>query len=445
MTDLLQDMRFGFRTFKRRPAFTLSALLILIVGIGSSTAIFSVVNQVLLAPLPYRAPQRLVRIFGTWDRGAREGISPPDFEDYRRRSRLLQSVAAAGNSTPLVSLKAGGEPEQIPSRNVTSGFFSTLGITPLFGREFLPEEEAWRGPRVAILSFGLWRRQFGADTTIVGRSFSINGVPYTAVGVLPPFFNFIGAADLFTPLQSNPVPEMRGIRTLTVIGRLRDRIDVNQAQNELDAVSRGLQEENVRFDRGWSVTLAPLAEEVVKDVKPALLALLAAVGLLVLLVAANVASLVLAEAATRRGEICLRLSLGASQARVVRQLLTESVMLALAGGAGGCVVARWMLGLLKRFGPATIPRLAEVTLDLRVLAFALIVSTLVGILCGLEPAWRTHRQDLAESMKGARVFSQHVGVRDALVVLEVTVSVILLIGAGLLIQSVIQDLMRTGC
>jgi hypothetical protein len=210
-STLGQDIRHGLRTFCRRPGFSAITLAILAVGIGSSTAIFSVVDGVLLHPLPYRDPQRLTRLFGVWDHGSREGLSPPDFRDYRQRSTAFESLGGASNFTPLLSLKAGDEPEQIRGRQVTSGFFRTLGIDPLLGREFTGDEEAWRGPKVAILGHGFWQRQLGGDRGVVGRPVMINGIAHTVVGVLPPFFNFLGATEVFTPVQSNPVPEMRGI------------------------------------------------------------------------------------------------------------------------------------------------------------------------------------------------------------------------------------------
>src|SRR5712691_3116678 len=267
---LAQDFRFAFRTFRRRSGLAFAALSILAFGIGSSTAIFSVVNGVLLNPLPYREPQRLVRLFGVWEQGAREGISPPDFLDYRSRTRLFESLAAASNFTPLLNLKGNGAPEQTQSRNVTAGFFRTLGIQPLLGREFNTEEEAWKGPKAAILSYGLWQRQFGGDPTVAGRPIAINGVLHTIVGVTPRFYNFLGPTELFTPAQSNPVPEMRGIRTMIVIGRLKPAVSSSSAQSELDILSRELQRENPRFDRGWSIQGVSLTDEVVNGVRPAL-------------------------------------------------------------------------------------------------------------------------------------------------------------------------------
>ncbi|HWW85537.1 MAG TPA: ABC transporter permease [Vicinamibacterales bacterium] len=439
LETLVQDVRFAIRTFRRRPGFALSALTILAFGVGSSTAIFSVVNGVLLTPLPYRDPGRLVRIFGAWEHGSREGISPPDFADYRDQNTAFESVAAATNSTPLLNLKTSGEPEQVPSRAITSAFFSTLGIQPLVGREFRRDEEQWGGPRVAILTYGLWQRRFGGDSAVVGGPLTINGLPYTIVGVLPPFFNFLGSAELFTPVQPNPVPEMRESRIFVMIGRLRAGVDAAGAQNELDVLARRLLAEYPKFDRGWSAKAAPLTNEVVRDVKPALLMLLAALGLVVLLVSANVAGLMLAQAASRRAEISLRMALGASRGRVIRQLMTESLTLAFVGGALGCAVGYYSVQLLKRFGPVGIPRLGDVTVDVRVLAFTLIVTTIMGVLFGLEPAWRAGRVNLAERMsRGGRAVTRAGGLRNGLVLAEVTISVVLVLGAGLAIRTLLR-------
>jgi putative ABC transport system permease protein len=438
LETLEQDVRFAFRTFRRRPGFAVSALTVLAFGVGSSTAIFSVVNGVLLTPLPYRDPGRLVRIFGAWEHGSREGISPPDFADYRDQTTAFESVAAATNSTPLLNLKATGEPEQVPSRSVTSGFFSTLGIQPVVGREFSRDEERWNGPRVAILSYGLWQRRFGGDPAVVGGPLTINSLPYTIVGVVPPFFNFLGSAELFTPVQPNPVPAMRESRIFVMIGRLRAGVDTARAQNELDVLADRLRAAYPKFDHGWSATAAPLTNEVVRDVKPALLMLLAAVGLVVLLVSANVAGLMLAHTASRRAEISLRLSLGASRGRIIRQLMTESLTLAIVGGALGCAVGYWSVQLLKRFGPVGIPRLADVTVDVRVLAFTLMVTTIMGVLFGLEPAWRAGRANLSERMSGGGRVTRTVGLRDVLVLAEVTISVVLVLGAGLVIRTLLR-------
>jgi putative ABC transport system permease protein len=439
LETLVQDVRFAIRTFRRRPGFALSALTVLAFGIGSSTAIFSVVNGVLLTPLPYRDPGRLVRIFGTWEHGAREGISPLDFVDYRDRNTAFENVAAVTNSTPLLNLKTSGDPEQIPSQAVTSAFFSTLGIRPLVGREFRRDEEQWHGPHVAILTYGLWQRRFGGDPKVVGGPLTINGVPYTIVGVVPAFFNFLGSAELFTPVQPNPVPEMRAARIFIMIGRLRAGVDAVRAQDELDVLAGGLRAAYPKFNNGWSATAAPLTNEVVRDVKPALLMLLAAVGLVVLMVSATVAGLTLAQAASRRTEIALRLSLGASRGRVIRQLMTESLTLAVAGGALGCAVGYWSVQVLKQFGPVGIPRLAGVTVDVRVLAFTLIVTSIMGVLFGLEPAWRAGRVHLAESMSGGgRAVTRAIGLRDALVLAEVTISVVLVLGAGLVIRTLLR-------
>ena len=284
--------------FRKRPAFTLSVLAILAFGVGSATAIFTVVNGVLFTALPYRAPGNLVRVFGTWEHGSREGVSPPDLADYRERATLFESIAGASIATPLLNLTAAGDPEQVRSRNVTAGFFSTLGIQPLLGREFRKEDEVWKGPAVAILSYGLWQRQYGGQASVLGERLTINGVSYTIVGVLPPFFNFLGSTDLFTPVQYNPAPGMRSARILIVIGRLKS--DLGQARTELDVLGRRLQAEHAQFNRGWSATAAPLNDEVVKDVRIGLEMLLAAIGLVILLVSASIASITSVRQSTLR-------------------------------------------------------------------------------------------------------------------------------------------------
>lgn len=414
-------------------------LAILAFGVGSTTAIFSIVNGVLLTALPYRAPANLVRVFGTWEHGSREGVSPPDFVDYRQRNTSFESLAGASNFTPLLNLKAAGDPEQVRSRTVTAGFFSTLGVQLLFGREFRQEDEIWKGPPVAILSYGLWQRQYGGNPSIVGGPLTINGVSFTVVGISPPFFNFLGPTDIFTPVQFNPAPALRSARILIPIGRLKPDSDLRRAQAELDLIARRLQEENAQFDRGWSATAAPLTEEVVKDVRPGLMLLLGAIGLVILLVSASIASMMLSHAASRQSEISVRVALGASRARVVRQLISESLLLALTGGGIGCAAAYWAVELIKRFGPASIPRLAEVSIDARALAFTLAVSVIVGLAFGLEPALRAGRLDIGESLKaGSRTVTRRLGLRDVLVVSEVAVSVVLLIGAGLLVRSLIR-------
>jgi len=433
----LQDVGFGIRTFRKRPAFTFSVLAILAFGVGSATTVFSIVNGVLLTALPYRAPANLVRIYGSWEHGSREGISPPDFADYRRRSTSFESMAAASVSTPLLNLKAVGDPEQVPSRQISSGFFSTLGIRPVLGREFRAEDEIWKGPQVAILSHGLWQRQYGGNPSIIGEALKINAVSYTVVGVLPPFFNFLGSTDLFTPIQYNPAPGMRSARILIVIGRLKS--DLRSAQSELNVLGRRLQTEQSQFDRGWSATAAPLTDEVVKDVRTGLEMLLGAIGLVILLVSASIASLMLSHAASRQSEIALRLALGASRARLIRQLMTESLLLAVTGGAVGCAVGYLGLELIQRFGPSNIPRLSQAGIDMSVLAFTLAVSVAIGVAFGLEPARRAGRAAISEELKsGNRTATRRFGMRDILVVSEVMVSAVLLIGAGLLVRSLIH-------
>src|SRR5262249_40041072 len=344
-----------------------------------------------------------------------------------------------GNFTPLLNLKGVGEPEQVRSRNITSGFFATLGVPILLGREFSSQEEAWQGPKVAILSYGLWQRQFGGDPKVVGGPLTINGLPYTVVGVLPPFYDFLGATELFTPMQPSLAPEMRGIRTLIPIGRNRKGVDIKTAQNELDAISRQLDEQYPKYDLGWSVKGAPLTHEVIKDVKAALLMLIGAVTVVVLLVSANVASLMLSQTAGRRAELSIRMSLGASGARIARQLITESLMLSLAGGALGCALGYLEIQFIKRFGPPDIPRLAQANIDVRVLCFALILSVTIGVLFSIEPALRARRvQAGLPTREAGETISRRINLREILVCAQVMLSVALVVGAGLLIRSLLR-------
>jgi predicted permease len=433
----LQDARFAMRTFSKRPGFTLTVLTILALGIGSATAIFSIVNGVLLTALPYRTPSKLVRIYGAWEHGSREGISPPDFADYRQRATTFESLAGASITTPLLNLKAVGDPEQVRSRNVTAGFFSTLGVRPLLGREFKTQDEVWKAPPVAILSYGLWQRQYGGRASVVGEHLAINAVSYEVVGVLPPFFNFLGSTDLFTPIQYNPAPGMRSARILIVIGRLRSTL--SSAQSELDLLSRRLQTEYAQFDRGWSAASSPLTDEVVKDVRVGLEMLLGAIALVILLVSASIASMMLSHAASRQSEICVRVALGASGARLIRQLITEGLLLTLFGGALGCLVGYFGIELIKQFGPANIPRLSDARIDTTALAFAFILSVLVGLGVSLEPALRTGRTSIADELRaGSRTVTGKFRLREILVLSEMVVCVVLLVGAGLLIRSLIR-------
>ena len=436
--SLTQDVTFAVRTLRRRPGFTFGVLAILAIGLGASAAVFALVNRVLLSPLPYRDPSALVRVYGTWENGAREGISPPDFTDVRRANTSFERVAAAANSTPLVSLTGAGEPEQIATRGITAGFFATLGVTPLLGREFREDEEVFRGPRVLILGYAIWQAQFNGATDIVGRAISVNGTPWTVVGVLPPFFNFVGGGDLFTPVQANPVPLMRGVRNLVVVGRLKSGVTVEQAGREMRLLAERAAQAYPEVDRGWGTRIVSLSDDVVGDARPGLLMLVATVGLLIVLMSANVASLVLSRSVARSAEIAVRLSLGASRGRIVRQLLTENVLLCLLGGAAGCGLAVGGVSLITRFGPAALPRLGDVSVDWRVVLVALLVSGAMGVVVGLEPAWRAFRHDVADGMRGARTTARGNPTRDALVLVEVAVSVMLLIGAGLLGRSLLH-------
>jgi len=411
----------------------------LMLGIGASTSVFSVVNGVLLTPLPYIDADRLVRIYGVWPQGNHEGTSPLDFADYRQRSTTFSSVGAAGNFSPLLNFTGSGEPEQVRGRNCTSGYFRTLGVPMLYGREFIAQEEARNGPRVVILSYGLWQRRFGGDPSVVDKTATINFAPNTIVGVLPPYFDFLGSADAWTPFQIQPIPEVRAGRILVMIGRLKPGIDLRRAQAETSGLASQLEAENPKFNKGWKVALAPLSSAVVSGVRPALLILLGAVGFVLLIVSSNIANLMLSMAAARQGEMAVRTSLGAGPFRMFRQLMTESLVLALLGGGLGCLFAVWGIQLLKNLAPSNIPRLADVRIDTRMLLFALAVSVVVGIVCALEPSYRIWRQGVTDALRtGSRATGAQNTLRNVLVISEVTLSVVLLIGAGLTIRSLVK-------
>ncbi|HEX3682334.1 MAG TPA: ABC transporter permease [Bryobacteraceae bacterium] len=442
MNTVLQDVRYAFRIFLRNPGFTVICLLILAIGVGASASIFSVVDGVIIKPLPYRDPNQLVRVYGAWSQGAREGISPPDFIDYRAQNKVFESLACESNFSPIMNLSGIDRPQQLQGRYISAGFFKTLGIHLLAGREFQVGDEAWKGPKVVILSNELWNSLFGRDPSIVGRQITMNSALYTIVGVLPPFFDMAGRSQIYFPLQEN-ILAMRGFRSQIVIGRLAPGVSVARAQAEMNGIARGLEQAYPNLNRTWRVVVLPLSEEVVKNSRPALLILLVSAGFVVLIIAANVANLMLAQITSRRTEVAVRLSLGSSKFRLTRQLVTEGTVLALLGALLGCAVAVGCTSLVRSLGPATIPRLSEISVDGRVLVFAIAVSVGMGIFFGAAPVFRFAGMPLGESLKqGSRSIGSGLGaLQTGLIVAEVALSVVLVVGAGLLIRS-LQQLQR---
>jgi putative ABC transport system permease protein len=439
MSRLLQDIRYGLRTLRRNSGFTVVAVLTLALGIGATTAIFSVVNGVLLRPLPFRDADRLAMVWlDNVPQGIRQDItSYPTFADWREQNRVFEGMA--GFSPQQANLTGEAEPERIARAAVTAGFFPLLGVEPARGRGFDVREEEQGSHRVAVLGHGLWQRRFGGDPEVLGRTIQMNGDEFTVVGVMPPGFDFPSASQLWVPLApSEQLREARGAFWLYTLGRLRPGVTVEAAQREMDGIDARLGEEYPALSR-FGVFVQPVRDYLVGDVRPALLVLLGAVAFLLLIASANVANLLLARSAAREREMAIRAAMGAGQRRLVGQLLTESLVLALAGGALGVVIATWGVQLLKWLSPADLPRMENVGVDATVLGFAFLVSLLTGVAFGLVPALQVSRTPLARPLReGSRGLSggrRGQRTRKVLIVGELALALVLLIGAGLLLQS----------
>ena len=452
MNSLWQDIRYAFRVLAKQPGFTAVVVLTLALGIGANTAIFSIVNAVILEPLPFSDSKQLVELHGTDAHlgDMHRALSYPDFADFRAQNRTLESVAAYDTNT--ATLSGSGEPRHLDTALVSANLFDVLRTTPLLGRTFVASEDQ-PGTHAAILSYHLWTSQFGANPDIVGHSITLDAKAYTVVGVMPASFQFPLTAqprDLWTTfgerMVSNgtdpPMTSERGAHFLTAIGRLKPGVSLLRANADADAIGGALAKQYPDTDGHLSLALQPEIEAMVGDVRPVLLMVVGAVGFLLLIACSNAANLLLARAAGRQREMAIRASMGAGRARVLRQLLTESVMLALAGGLLGLFFAVWGTTLLAGVPSLQIPRLAQTGIDLRVLAFTLGVSVFTGIIFGMAPAWHASRFNLFLSLKeGGRSSSESKRAsraRNILVVAQVSLAVILLVGASLLVESMVH-------
>jgi predicted permease len=444
MGNLLQDLKNALRMLARNPGFTAVAVITLALGIGANTSIFSVVYAVLLRPLPFKDPGRLVMVWETWaKRGeSRVVVSPANFADWKEQSKTLEHLTAMWWYGSTITID--GEPTDIPAVRVTSDFFDALGVRPARGRPFSPEEQRHEGFRVAILSDSLWRK-LGGDPTLIGKAVQLNREPYTVVGVMPTGFDFPSNDEVWFPLPQDEVAgQHRGDHYLRVIGKLKPGVSIAQAQSEMDTIAARLRQaypkENGGIDIG--VNVVSLHEQTVGEVRRALLLLLAAVGCLLLIACANVANLMLARATARRREFAVRMALGANRWRVIRYVLGESILLAIMGGALGVAGAYWGVYAFVAFDPVKLPRLQEIAVNPAMLLFTLLVSISTGLLFGLAPALRSSRLDLNETLKDGserhRGKPFHTRARGALAVVQIALSIVVLTGAGLLLRSFIQ-------
>lgn len=446
MQNLLQDLRYAIRTMLKRPGFTAVAVITLALGIGSSTAIFSVVNAALLRDLPYAEPDRLFHIWEVTPQKsfAQREFSYPDYQDYQK-NQSFEGIAAYTGGGGIMSGR--GEPERVFAPAASANFFSVLGVQPFLGRTFESGEDKQGAPRVVVLTYGMWQQRFGADRNVIGQSLTINGDPHTVVGVLPASFQFaLRNADLWRVYQpTDNQLTRRFMHGSNLIGRLKPGVDEGQALSELTVIAKRIEQEHYESHAGTAVKLVPLQEQFVGQVRPILLVLLAAVGFVLLIACANVASLLLTRSLARQKEVAIRSALGANRWRVVRQLLTESLLLAIVGGAVGILIAYWGVDALVATLPdsqlSALPFLKSLRIDSSILAFSFGLSLLTGIVFGLAPAIQASRPDLNEVLKeGGRTSAggaRH-RLRSVFVATQIALAVVLLVGAGLMMKSLLR-------
>jgi predicted permease len=443
MHNIWQDLTYGFRVLRKNPGFAIGAVVVLALGIGANTAIFSVVHAVLLRPLPYSDPGRIAMVYHVPPQKSFPGmkifaVSPANYLDWRKQSGVFDAMSIFHPTT--MTLTGEDQPEAVQGIVVSSEFFQVLGVTPIQGRAFTAEEDTNGHGNVVVLSYPFWQSHFGADPKVIGKNLTFNGLPYSIIGVMPAHFHFFYQGEYFVPLGwTDKDRAVRNNHNYLVIARLKRGVGLQQAQAEMNTISARLEQAYPEDDKGWGATIVPLREDLVGDVRPALLMLLGAVAFVLLIACANVANLVLAKTLGHRKEIAIRTALGASWQRVIQQTLAETLLLSAAGGALGLLVAHGGIALIVAFFGDKLPQTGPVGLETKVLGFTLGISILSGVLSGLAPAWRLARTNVNEALKQGtgRTDADSGGraTRNILVVCEVGMSLVLLIGAGLMIRT----------
>ncbi len=442
MDKLFQDIRYGLRALLNKPGFTIVAVLALALGIGANTAIFSVVNSVLLRPLPYPQADRLVMV---WEDRTSLGFpsdtpAPANFFDWREQQSVFEDMAAIAGRT--FSLTGIGEPEKIEGQRVSASFFPLLGVAPIRGRAFLPEDDRPESAPVVIIGHSLWQRRYGGDEGLVNQTISLNGQPHTVIGIMPPDFSFPDRNEMWVPIAfSQEEASLRGGHYLLVVARLKPGISLARARTEMSEIASRLEQQYPQTNTALGAKVVPLHEEMVGDIRPALLILLGAVAFVLLIACANVANLLLARAASRQKETAIRSALGANRSRLVRQFLTESMLLSIMGGAIGLLLAVVGLKSLTALIPPELFRGREISVDAWVLVFTIGISLLTGALFGIVPAIQSAKINLNETLKEGGKGSGTATrgrLRSALVVAEISLALVLLVGAGLLINSFLR-------
>jgi putative ABC transport system permease protein len=440
VTNFWQDVRYALRAFASNPGFTVVTILTLALGIGANTAIFSIVNAVLLRPLPFQNPEQLCVITERLPSVPVVGPSYENFQDFRERAKSFSGMSATRLTT--MTLTGAGEPERLPAQITSASMFSLLGVNARLGRTFAPEEDRAGGQQVVVLSNGFWKRRLAGSEEALGKSITLDNKSYTIIGVLPAGYQLLVPADVYVPFEpwAKTLPDDRNWHPgITAVGRLRDGVTLGQARSEMATIAANLAQEYPTYDTGMGADVTSMRDRLVSNIRPALLLMLAAVGLVLLIACGNLANLMLARATARRQEIAVRTAMGASRGRIVRQLLTESGLLALIGAATGVFLAWASMAWLLKLGGNAVPNVSPVTIDTRVLIFSAVLAVLSGVLFGLAPAFTAARVGLRDVLnevaRGSTGSRGQRYVRSALIVAEVGLALFLLVGAGLLLRS----------